>query len=42
MERSFGIMTNYKYDLSQITNNNKQYVISGEIAISDSVQNFIE
>ena len=41
MDRSFGIMTNYKYDLSQITNNNKQYVISGEIAVSDSVQNLI-
>lgn len=41
MDRSYGIMTNYKYDLSQIEGNNKQYVINGKIAVSDSVHGLI-
>ena len=42
MDRSFAIMTNYKYDLSQIEKNNKQYVIDGKIAISDSIMELVD
>ncbi len=41
MNRSYGIMTNYKYDLSQIEQNNKQYVVDGKIAVSDAVLDLI-
>eukprot|EP00794_Sanderia_malayensis_P000358 gene358-991_t len=41
INRSFAIMVNYKYDLSQIEQNNKQYVVDGKIAASDKVLHFI-
>ena len=42
MERSYGIMTNYKYELSQIERNNKQYVIDGRIEISPSINELLD
>ena len=42
MNRSYGMMVNYKYDLAQIERNNKQYIIDGIIATSDSVYQLVK
>ena len=42
MDRSYGIMTNYKYNLSQIERNNKQYVIDGKIEVSSSIRELLD
>ena len=41
MDRSYGIMTNYKYNLSQIERNNKQYIIDGIIEVSPSIKEIL-
>ncbi len=38
IERSFGLMVNYLYDLKQIEKNHEAYVQSGELAVSKSVR----
>ncbi|XP_065056845.1 malonyl-CoA decarboxylase, mitochondrial-like [Rhopilema esculentum] len=42
MNRSYGMMVNYKYDLAHIERNNKQYIIDGIIATSDSVYQLVK
>lgn len=42
MERSFGIMVNYRYyDLKTIEENNSRYMVHGEIAASERVKKFL-
>jgi malonyl-CoA decarboxylase len=38
MERSFGLMVNYLYDLKQIEKNHEAYLQTGELAVSKSVR----
>ena len=42
LEKSYGLMVNYKYDLNQIEHNNRQYIMDGTIAISDDFRSLIE
>ncbi len=41
IERSFGLMVNYLYDLKQIEKNHEAYLQKGELAISKSVRGLV-
>lgn len=41
IQKSFGIMVNYLYDLKQIEKNHEMYVKDGELAISKSVRGLV-
>ena len=38
MSRSFGIMVNYLYDMDKVEENNRRYLETGEISVSDSAK----
>jgi hypothetical protein len=38
MERSYGIMVNYMYDMDSVEENNRKYIVEGEIAVSREVE----
>ncbi len=42
MERAFGMMVNYRYDLSHIDSNHERYVAAGEVAHAASVSNLLK
>ncbi|KAL4517837.1 hypothetical protein Ndes2526A_g02213 [Nannochloris sp. 'desiccata'] len=42
MERSYGIMVNYMYDMDAVEENNKRYIIEGEIAVSEEVKELLQ
>ena len=41
MERAFGMMVNYRYDLDHIDSNHDQYIASGEVAHARSVADLL-
>jgi hypothetical protein len=42
IERSYGIMVNYMYDMDAVEENNKKYIVEGEIAVSEDVEKLLE
>ena len=42
MNQSFGIMTNYRYNLMDMVNNNIRYLTAGEIKFSNLVSEYLE
>lgn len=41
LERSYGLMVNYRYDLPDISENSLQYTLNGTVAMSSSVQKLL-
>ena len=41
MNRSYGIMVNYKYHLPDIATNANDYIINGHLPLSSSVQQLL-
>jgi len=41
MERSYGIMVNYMYDMAEVEGNNKRYIVEGKIAVSEEVEELL-
>jgi hypothetical protein len=42
MERSYGIMVNYMYDMTDVEENNRKYIIEGKIAVSEEIEDLLK
>lgn len=42
LQRSYGLMVNYHYDLPHISSNSDRYRLTGQVAVSDSLSTLLD